>query len=137
MPLRRRIAYVAGAAVGIAIVLVAVTSYIVVRGQLRGSVDDALRAQLAAVQHGDHLLDQAPPGIPASAGGPAQYVQYADASGQTYSRQGDLLLPVTSIARSIAASGSGTYMADVHVGNNHLRELIFPALLVSQDGSEL
>ena len=50
MPLRRRLAFVAAAAVAVAIVLVAIVSYMVVKAQLRGQVDDALRAQAAAVQ---------------------------------------------------------------------------------------
>jgi two-component system, OmpR family, sensor histidine kinase MprB len=135
MPLRRRLSLVAATAVGIAIVLVAVVCYLAVRGQLRGQVDDALRAQLVAVQNGDfHALDQQLPVIPPSAGGPAQYVQYVDASGRAYPRLGNIPLPVDAHAVTIAANGSGTYMGDVHVGNNHLRELIFPATLGFPNG---
>ena len=47
MPLRRRLAFVAAAAVGVAIVLVAAICYFEVRHQLRGQVDDALTAQAA------------------------------------------------------------------------------------------
>src|SRR3977135_75848 len=126
MSLRRRMSLVAAAAVGIAIVLVAIVCYLVVRGELRSEVDAALRAQLVAAQSGFHTIDQAPPGIPPSAGGPAQYVQYVDASGHLYHRLGDVSLPVSSRALAIASSGSGTYMGDVHVGAYHLRELIFP-----------
>src|ERR1700680_3519716 len=115
MPLRRRLTFIAAAAVGIAIVLVAVVCYVVVRGQLRGQVDDALRAQLVAAQSGFHTIDQAPPGIPPSAGGPAQYVQYVDASGHPYHRLGDVSLPVSSRALAIASSGSGPFMGGVHV----------------------
>src|SRR5205823_13074765 len=51
-------------------------------------------------------------------------------------QHGYITIPVTPLARQIAASGTGTRMGDVYVGANHLRELIFPALLVSPDGSE-
>ena len=128
MPLRRRVAIVAAAAVGIAVVLVAIVCYWAVRDQLRGEVDDALRAQLVAWQSGEaHALDQQPPGIPASAGGPAQYVQYTDATGSSLQRFGYIPLPVNRNVLAIAASGQGTYMGDVHIGANHLRELVFPA----------
>ena len=52
MPLRRRVGLVAAAAVGVAVVFAAVVCYFVVRDQLRGQVDNALRAQAAAIQHG-------------------------------------------------------------------------------------
>jgi two-component system sensor histidine kinase MprB len=49
MPLRRRVALVAAAAVGVAVVLAALICYMVVRSQLRGQVDDSLRAQAVRV----------------------------------------------------------------------------------------
>lgn len=91
MSLRRRISYVAAAAVAVAILLAALVCYWVVRGQLRGEVDNELKAQAAAIQHGDfHSLDQQLPVLPASAGGPAPYVQAVLADGTTVpSRGGD------------------------------------------------
>jgi two-component system sensor histidine kinase MprB len=125
------VALVAAAAVAVAIVLVAFVSYWVVRGQLRGQVDDALRAQAVAAQSGDfHALDQQPPGIPASAGGPAQYVQYTAVTGRIVRPLGNITLPVSRNVIEIASRGRGTYMGDVWVGANHLRELVFPATLV-------
>jgi two-component system sensor histidine kinase MprB len=138
MPLRRRVAFVAASAVAIAIVLVALTCYLVVRSQLRGQVDEALRAQQVAVLSGDlHALDQQPPGIPPNAGGPAQYVQYVDGSGQTYKRLGDITLPVNAQALAIASAGSGTYIGDIHVGASHLRELIFPISVSNNAGQAM
>jgi two-component system, OmpR family, sensor histidine kinase MprB len=135
VPLRRRVAIVAAAAVAVAIVLVAIVSYWAVRRELRGQVDDALRAQYAAAQRGDfHGLDQGPPGIPASAGGPAQYVQSVTAGlGVTY-RSGELVLPVDARVLRIASAGSGTYMGDLHLGANHLRELIFGVTIFNAAG---
>ncbi len=126
MPLRRRLALVAAAAVAVAIVLVSIVSYMVVRGQLRGQVDDALKAQASAVQTGDfHALDQQLPGIPPSAGGPAQYVQIVGTDGSTLMRR-EISLPVDAHTLSVAAGRSGTFLNDVHVGGSHLRELTFP-----------
>ncbi|MGI8903678.1 MAG: sensor histidine kinase [Solirubrobacteraceae bacterium] len=124
MALRRRLALVAAAAVGIAILIAASVCYLVVRSQLRGQVDDALRAQVTAVRHGDvHALDQPLPGIPPSAGGPAQYVQIVAADGNI--RQGEIALPVDARTRALARGGSGTYLADLHIGHSHLRQLAF------------
>ena len=125
MSLRRRISYVAAAAVAVAILLAALTCYWVVRSQLRGQVDDALRAQAAAVERvGQRALDQQLPGIPPNMGGPAQYFQIVTADNQ---RGGDYNLPVDSQVRNVAAGDHITYLKDVQVGNNHLRELIMPA----------
>ena len=123
MALRRRVGLAAAAAVAIAVVLVAVISYWVVRGQLRGQVDDSLRAQAAAIAHSAGL-DQPFPGIPASAGGPAPYIQVVLADGTTFHRQGDLQLPVGKPVMAVASGGS-PYMTDVRVSGSHLRELAF------------
>jgi two-component system sensor histidine kinase MprB len=126
VPLRRRLALVAAAAVAVAILLVSIITYVVVRGQLRGQVDDALNAQASAVQTGDfHALDQQLPGIPPSAGGPAQYVQIVGADGSLLMRR-EISLPVDAHTLAVAASRSGTFLNDVHVGGSHLRVLTFP-----------
>jgi len=123
----------AAVAVAIAVVLVAMISYFVVRGQLRGQVDKSLRAQATAIAHGADL-EQPFPGIPASAGGPAPYVQVVLADGTTFHRQGDISLPVTKKVVAVAAGQSGPYMTDVHQGGSHLRELTFsiPSTLQGQ-----
>jgi two-component system sensor histidine kinase MprB len=120
----------AAAAVGVAIVIAACVCYFVVRSQLRGEVDGALRAQAVAVQHGEGLARPLP-GLPASAGGPAPYVQIVLGTGTTFPRQGDIPLPVDPHSRAVAANGSGAYMTDVWVHGSHLRELTFgiPVLL--------
>ena len=80
MPLRRRLALIAAASVAVAVLIAALVCYLVVRDQLRSQIDGALRAQAFAVQHGDlHAIEQTVPGIPARAGGPAQYVQVVTA----------------------------------------------------------
>jgi two-component system sensor histidine kinase MprB len=122
--LRRRVGIAAGVAVGIAVVLAACITYLVVREQLRGQVDDALRAQAAAVQRGADL-QQPFPGIPARAGGPAPYIQVVLGDGTVFHRQGDISLPVNSHVLAVAAANSGPYMTDVRLGGSHLRELAF------------
>ncbi len=126
MPLRRRVGLAAAAAVGIAIVLACCVAYLVVRDQLVGQVDSALRAQASAIQR-DPIgsLDQSLPAIPPSAGGPAPYVQFVAANGTVLPRQGGVALPVNSSVVGIAADGGAPYLADVHVAGSHLREITF------------
>jgi two-component system sensor histidine kinase MprB len=118
-------------------VIAALVCYLVVRDQLRGQVDDSLNAQAAAVQNGEfHALAQPVPGIPASAGGPAQYVQVVLADGTVALRQGGIALPVQSYTLAVAGGESHSYLTDVQVGESHLRELTFPITVFGGGGSE-
>jgi two-component system sensor histidine kinase MprB len=124
--LRRRLALIAAASVAVAVLIAAVVCYLVVRSDLRSQIDNALQAQASAVQHGDfHALGSPVPGIPASAGGPAQYVQIVLANGSVARNQGNVAIPVDNAARQIAGRGSGSEMTDAHVGADHLRVLTF------------
>ncbi len=125
MSLRRRIALIAAASVAAVVLIAAVVCYVVVRHQLRGQVDTALRQQQAVVARTQQLPSEIP-GIPASQGGPAQYIQIVTASGSAVTRLGNLAIPVNARAREIAAMQSGSDLTDVHVGNTHLRVLTFP-----------
>ena len=124
MTLRRRVGIAAAIAVAIAAVLVAGVSYFEVRSQLRGQVDDELRAQANAIEHRAGLNSPFP-SIPASAGGPAPYAEIVLADGTMYERQGDITLPVNSHILAVAAGNSRPYMADYHVAGSHLRALAF------------
>ena len=136
MSLRRRVGLAAASAVAVAVLLAAIVCYIYVRDQLRGQVDDALRAQLVAVEHGDlrSLESSGPPGIPASAGGPAQYAELVFADGTAERIQGDISLPIDPRAVDVASAGSGTYVGDIHVGGSHLRTLVFPISVPFSNG---
>jgi two-component system, OmpR family, sensor histidine kinase MprB len=128
MPLRRRLALVSAAAVGIAILLAAMICYLVVRGQLRGEIDNELRAQASVVQHGDirSLLGQPLATIPASAGGPAPYAQLVLADGTRYGRDGNINLPIDAHARAVASGAASAFLSDITVAGSHLREYTFP-----------
>ena len=128
MPLRRRIALIAAASVAAAILIAVLVSYLVVRDQLRGQVDSALRQQEAVVAR-TGLLPSQIPGIPASQGGPAPYVQVVLANGDVLPRQSDVVLPVDARERQIASTQKGSYLTDVHIGDSHLRVLTFPVLV--------
>ncbi|HWF74482.1 MAG TPA: hypothetical protein VG186_14125, partial [Solirubrobacteraceae bacterium] len=137
MPLRRRLAFVAAAAVGVAIVLVAIVAYMVVRAQLRGQVDDALRAQAVAVHQAGFraIAGRDLPAIPPSAGGPAPYVQLVGADGSTTNLSStDVALPVSAVTKSVAQAKAGQYLSDVTVGGSDLREITIPVTLVPPNG---
>jgi two-component system sensor histidine kinase MprB len=126
MPLRRRMAFVAAAAVGIAVVLAAVVCYVVVRGQLRGQIDAALRAQAVLVQQrGDFALGGDFPGLPANLGGRAPYAQIVGPDGLVMQNVGGLPLPVDAGAQSVLAGGQFGSFSDVDAQGNHLRVYSF------------
>ena len=124
MPLRRRVGMAAAAAVAVAVVLVAVVAYFVVRHQLLSQVDDALRAQTNAIEHGFGLGSPFP-GISASQGGPAPYGELVAADGTVYPRVGRITIPATPQIRAVAAGDSGPLMTDTRVGTSHLRVIAF------------
>jgi two-component system sensor histidine kinase MprB len=94
MPLRKRVSLAAAVAVAAAVALAMLASYLVVRNQLLGQVDTELKAQASTIQHGDyHALDQRLPGLPASAGGPAPYVQIVLPNGSHTPVLGGIKLP--------------------------------------------
>lgn len=135
MSLRKRVSLIAGATVGIAVLIALVVSYAIVRSQLRGQVDDSLRAQQAAIRSSG-LLDRALPGNSASAGGPAPYVQVVLADGVVVPEfsSGGVSLPVTNRVLALARAQSGSYLTDIRVRGVHLRLLVFAAGLAAPGG---
>ena len=132
MTLRKRLSLIAAASVGIAVLLAIAACYIVVRHQLRSQVDGSLRAQQREVQLTQAPPGSAPPGIPASAGGPAQYVQYVYPGGYHRTTSGNLVLPVNAHVLQLANQHGRTFISDVWVGNNHLRMLTMPVIVNGQ-----
>jgi two-component system sensor histidine kinase MprB len=114
----------AAIAVAIAVVLVAAVSYFVVRSQLRGQVDSALRAQAAAIEK-NYVLGRPLPVIPPGEGGPAQYAQLVLADGTWHTIEGGVVLPRPTKVISVAAGASPQFMTDVRISGSHLRELTF------------
>jgi two-component system, OmpR family, sensor histidine kinase MprB len=137
MTLRKRLSWIAAASVAIAVTIAVVVCYAEVRHQLRNQIDSELTAQATVVQHGDyHALAQQFPGIPASSGGPAPYVQAVTATGQIYTVPGGAPgpnLPSSPRARAVAAGHGGQYLSDAQVGNTHLRVVTFPQTLALTD----
>ncbi len=127
MTLRKRLSLIAAASVGIAVLLAVAACYIVVRHQLHAQVDGSLAAQEQEVEH-TGSVGAAPPGIPASAGGPAPYVQFVYPGG-LHNGSGGLDLPVNAHVLRVANQQGSTFISDVWVGDNHLRMLTMPVLV--------
>ncbi|HEX9416817.1 MAG TPA: HAMP domain-containing sensor histidine kinase [Gaiellaceae bacterium] len=124
MSLRARLTLVAAAAVALAVVVASVVVYFVVRGQLRGSVDDALRARQVEISHEPIERVFFAPGEDFGVGG---YVQLVGAD-HTCRGQGQTNCLLTAGPKVFAVAGgkSGPYLSDTDVSDTHLRVLTFP-----------
>jgi two-component system sensor histidine kinase MprB len=143
MSLRSRIAAVAGIAVATVVILTAVFTYVAVRSQLRGEVDDSLRdtveragnLRFTAPAPDPQTQPGPPPGVvgrlgrfdrlvPAGPfGGPGLYAQLVTRDGQVIRPPGEAELPLDARARAVARAGEGTYLTDMTVDGTHLRVL--------------
>jgi two-component system sensor histidine kinase MprB len=126
MSLRRRLALVAAAAVGVAAVFVAIVSYVAVAHELRGEVDDALRRQAALITERPFFPrpGEPVPGPPPQEGESATYVQVVEPDGNVTALRGPGL-PADAVAHAIAQEGRGDVLRDVRAGGAHLRVLTF------------
>lgn len=127
MSFRARLTLVAAAAVALAVVVASLVVYFVVRGQLRGTVDDSLRTTAAqlAVTPGHDFKHFATP--PSELGGTAGYPQVVDASGELFLPRGaSVTLPVSDKVIDVARTGRGSFFTDTHVNGIHVRMLTFP-----------
>jgi two-component system sensor histidine kinase MprB len=127
MTFRSRLTLASTAAVAVAVVLASTVGYLVVRHQLRGQVDAALRSRLRAVsyevQPGGIRITF--PGIPL--GGASGHVQIVDSNGNVTLPPGESeALPVSARAREAAAGGGGPFFEDDFVHGTHVRVLTAP-----------
>jgi two-component system, OmpR family, sensor histidine kinase MprB len=131
MSFRARLALVATAAVALAVVLASVVVYVVVRDQLRGTVDDALkdraaeisRFPLRAFQSGDQAFLERGPGLGEAQG----YIQVVTVDGHTI-RAADarVALPFSDHVLSVAQGNDGSFFDDARVSGVHVRVLTIP-----------
>jgi two-component system, OmpR family, sensor histidine kinase MprB len=130
MSFRARLALVAAAAVALAVVLASAVVYIVVRDELRGTVDDALRDRAAeisrfplrAIQEGDRPVLEGP-----GLGGAPGYIQVVQADGTTIRPPEERVeLPVSDHVLSVANGKGGPFFSDTHVSDVHLRVFTIP-----------
>jgi len=131
MSFRARLAIAAAAAVALAVVLASVTVYVVVRSELRGTLDSALRDRAAEVQHeplrafqaGDDAFLEPGPQL----GGAPGYFQVVSSDGDTIRLPNETVeLPVTDAAREVASGQRGGYLSDADVAGLHVRVITVP-----------
>src|SRR5258706_15689343 len=131
--LRGRLTLMSALIVGVTLVLAAVIAYSVVRGQIRGQVDAALRAQAGLYQRRAARLSGTIPEPsqvpipPPQLGGPGGYVQAVGGDGTVVPlfdpAAAGVSIPVTDAARAIARAGDGEQLTDAQAGATHLRVL--------------
>ncbi len=132
MSLRARIALAAAGAVAVAVVLAAAATYVLVRGQLRGEVDDALRGRArAASAFGFRLQTPGPfPAIPVDPGvrlgGAGSYLQVVTSSGAVSSLsrlEPAAKIPVTAQTLAVARGEHDAFFGDTVIAGTHVRVL--------------
>jgi len=134
MTFRSRLILAAAIAVAIAVAAASLIVYFVVRGELRGEVDSALRARWEKIaqhaiepsfQPGQYLLHIPPPDFGAAGGIP----QIVGPNGAVYQEPGGkaVKLPVYGATRRVAAGDAKPFFEDANVSGRHVR--IFTAQL--------
>jgi two-component system, OmpR family, sensor histidine kinase MprB len=130
MSFRARLALVAATAVALAVLLASAVVYIVVRDELRGTVDDALRDRAAeisrfplrAIQEGDRPVLEGP-----GLGGAPGYIQVVESDGTTIRPpQERVELPVSTHVLAVANGKGRAFFSDTHVSDVHLRVFTIP-----------
>ena len=131
MSFRARLAIAAAVAVALAVVLSSVVVYVVVRDQLRGTVDAALRDRAAAVQNaplrafrvGDEAFLETGPGL----GGAPGYFQVVAPSGETIRPPHERVeLPVSEDVLEVARGEREGFFSDGNVAGVHVRVMTVP-----------
>jgi two-component system sensor histidine kinase MprB len=128
MTFRARLALVAAAAVAVAVVAASAVIYVVVRGELYGPIDDALR------KTANHMIQDRAEGHVSRAfffpqpelGGAGGYPQVVEANGAVILPPGaDVKLPVDGSVRDVASGDRGDFYRDARVAGTHVRILTF------------
>lgn len=123
MTFRTRLALASAVAVAAAIAVASLVSYGLVRAQLRGSIDDALRARARHVQvpPGGELGDF---GLPDPLlGGAGGYAQIVTGSGGVFRRAGARIPLPSEGARHVATGARDPFFEDATVADTHVRIL--------------
>jgi two-component system sensor histidine kinase MprB len=127
MSFRARLTLAAALAVALAIALAAPAVYAIVRGELRGEVDDALRSRANAVAHVHAFLDdnnrivvELPPTRFGGAGG---YVQYVTGDGQVRRPRNEPYPVPVHRARDVATGKLAHEFFDAELAGTHVRVL--------------
>jgi two-component system sensor histidine kinase MprB len=128
MSFRARLTLVAAAAVALAVALASVVVYVVVRGELRGTVDDGLRSRSAEIAElPPHAVGRALIRLRTKLGGATAYPQVVEADGDVQLPEGATVrLPVDEEVLAVAQGRRRSFLTDAHVADTHVRILTFP-----------
>ena len=129
MSFRARLALVAAAAVGLAVVAASAVTFVLVRNELRDQVDATLQSRAFEIAGAVHP-QTGPDGVYLDAGprGFSVYVQEIFANGTVLRTRGEGVLPVTHRALETARGNqSEPYFSDAHVDDRRVRVLTIPA----------
>ncbi|HYK06694.1 MAG TPA: ATP-binding protein [Gaiellaceae bacterium] len=131
MSFRARLTLAVALAVAVAVAATSAITYVLVRNELRGQVDDALRERVSSVRlrvvtdpvTGEPQLD-----LPQERfGGAAGITQIVTADGDAIRSPGATFdLPVSEAARRTAAGRHSPFFADARVAGTHLRVYTLP-----------
>jgi two-component system sensor histidine kinase MprB len=127
MTFRGRLTLVSAVAVAVAIALASTVIYLVVRGELRGEVDEALRGRVNAVSYQvtPFGIQIRFPELPLGAA--SGYAQIVDSEGHVSLPGGETIaLPISPQVQSVAAGRVGAFFEDAHVAGTHVRVLTAP-----------
>jgi two-component system sensor histidine kinase MprB len=129
MSFRTRLALVAAAAVGIAVVAASVTVFVVVHNELYGEVDRALFQRAGEISGPDLRVDEGYLHIPGpSLGVQSDFVQAVPVTGPAFVEPGaSFRLPATEKDRQAARGGQPLYYSTRHFQGTALRVLTIPA----------
>jgi two-component system, OmpR family, sensor histidine kinase MprB len=134
MSFRTRLALMAAAAVALAVVIASAVVFLVVRNQLRGEVDTALRTRATEIRNGAGLRIESGPGGQGTYldAGPFSenvgYMQAVTANGRVIKTFGESgALPVSHRTLEAANGGSRDYFSDARVNGTDWRIYTIPA----------
>jgi two-component system sensor histidine kinase MprB len=131
VPFRRRLALAAAAAVAVAVLLASVAAYVLVRGQLRGEIDNSLRERAEGITDVSRLAPRPgfPPGrrlppLKFEVGGAVPFVQLLGDEGKVLAHRADeVQLPVDAGDVRSARGDGGISLRDAEVDGEHVRML--------------
>jgi two-component system sensor histidine kinase MprB len=124
---RVRLTLVAAAAVALAVVIASVVVYLVVRDQLRGTVDSGLRTRASEIKGmPPPEVQRAIFGFSHELGEEAAYPQVVRDDGAVFRPPNQpFRLPVDRRVLAAAKSGNGEFLSDAHTSGAHIRVLTF------------
>jgi two-component system sensor histidine kinase MprB len=131
MSFRSRLTLAVAVAVAVAVAGASALTYVLVRNELRGEVDEALRESAAVLRVGidENVFtgEQFLRGPRDPLGGAEGVVQIATAGGDAIPARGaEITLPISERTRDTAARREGAFFEDVRVADTHVRIYTVP-----------